>query len=103
MSELGFKLPEVLVDIDDGVIDLGWGHPSPKLHPLEKMQHASEKLFNAKSSVPLQYGAAQGYGPFLENLAIFLSRQSPYMDSVCLLYTSPSPRDGLLSRMPSSA
>ena len=26
----------------------------------------------------------------------------PYYDS-CLLYTSPSPRDGLLSRMPSSA
>ena len=24
-------------------------------------------------------------------------------DWVCLLYTSPSPRDGLLSRMPSSA
>ena len=29
-----------------------------------------------------------GRGPFLK---------------VCLLYTSPSPRDGLLSRMPSSA
>ena len=28
-----------------------------------------------------------------------------YLDNVlaCLLYTSPSPRDGLLSRMPSSA
>ena len=25
------------------------------------------------------------------------------VDEVCLLYTSPSPRDGLLSRMPSSA
>ena len=25
------------------------------------------------------------------------------MDAPCLLYTSPSPRDGLLSRMPSSA
>ena len=25
------------------------------------------------------------------------------MDNCCLLYTSPSPRDGLLSRMPSSA
>ena len=25
------------------------------------------------------------------------------MDKCCLLYTSPSPRDGLLSRMPSSA
>ena len=24
-------------------------------------------------------------------------------DMICLLYTSPSPRDGLLSRMPSSA
>ena len=27
----------------------------------------------------------------------------PVMISPCLLYTSPSPRDGLLSRMPSSA
>ena len=26
-----------------------------------------------------------------------------YKDGTCLLYTSPSPRDGLLSRMPSSA
>ena len=26
-----------------------------------------------------------------------------YLNVVCLLYTSPSPRDGLLSRMPSSA
>ena len=25
------------------------------------------------------------------------------IDGLCLLYTSPSPRDGLLSRMPSSA
>ena len=25
------------------------------------------------------------------------------LDNTCLLYTSPSPRDGLLSRMPSSA
>ena len=24
-------------------------------------------------------------------------------NTICLLYTSPSPRDGLLSRMPSSA
>ena len=28
---------------------------------------------------------------------------SSYNASNCLLYTSPSPRDGLLSRMPSSA
>ena len=34
---------------------------------------------------PDQYMSSQGY------------------NSCCLLYTSPSPRDGLLSRMPSSA
>ena len=28
---------------------------------------------------------------------------SAYLENACLLYTSPSPRDGLLSRMPSSA
>src|SRR5664279_1411099 len=27
----------------------------------------------------------------------------PSLANICLLYTSPSPRDGLLSRMPSSA
>ena len=31
------------------------------------------------------------------------SSDSRYLDNTCLLYTSPSPRDGLLSRMPSSA
>ena len=31
------------------------------------------------------------------------AKRTPYSLSSCLLYTSPSPRDGLLSRMPSSA
>ena len=30
-------------------------------------------------------------------------RMTIHLDQTCLLYTSPSPRDGLLSRMPSSA
>ena len=30
-------------------------------------------------------------------------KRNPGCDKGCLLYTSPSPRDGLLSRMPSSA
>ena len=38
------------------------------------------------------------FGPFIKDYsAYFMSLNS------CLLYTSPSPRDGLLSRMPSSA
>ena len=40
---------------------------------------------------------------FKANLdAVFLSLNI-LMPKICLLYTSPSPRDGLLSRMPSSA
>ena len=31
----------------------------------------------------------------------FLNQEASF--DICLLYTSPSPRDGLLSRMPSSA
>ena len=34
------------------------------------------------------------------NLSLWISKDFHY---ACLLYTSPSPRDGLLSRMPSSA
>ena len=30
-------------------------------------------------------------------------KEEIYGNRICLLYTSPSPRDGLLSRMPSSA
>ena len=32
-----------------------------------------------------------------------IQRDTEALISICLLYTSPSPRDGLLSRMPSSA
>ena len=36
---------------------------------------------------------------------LFLTKETGLLDQgdICLLYTSPSPRDGLLSRMPSSA
>ena len=44
--------------------------------------------------------AVQAQGKWLGELAITL--EALEWDT-CLLYTSPSPRDGLLSRMPSSA
>src|SRR5680860_1823973 len=37
------------------------------------------------------------------NECSFCGVSCPARDYFCLLYTSPSPRDGLLSRMPSSA
>ena len=42
-------------------------------------------------------------GDALLTQAFYLMTDSSSMSSICLLYTSPSPRDGLLSRMPSSA
>ena len=40
----------------------------------------------------------RGFNPISKDSVAILN-----LDKICLLYTSPSPRDGLLSRMPSSA
>ena len=37
------------------------------------------------------------------SIRIFVAQPGTPQAETCLLYTSPSPRDGLLSRMPSSA
>ena len=71
-------LPTLLISIPEGVLDLGWGHPSPHLHPTEALQIASERVLSQQSPVPLQYGAVQGFGPLLEGLADFLSSQDAY-------------------------
>lgn len=71
-------LPSLLISIPEGVLDLGWGHPSPDLHPTEALQIASERVLSQQSAVPLQYGAVQGFGPLLEALADFLSSQDSY-------------------------
>ena len=48
---------------------------------------------------------AKTYGDKVVNHGNIAKLWSAYIDKeiTCLLYTSPSPRDGLLSRMPSSA
>ena len=62
--------------------------------------------------VPWQYLFARGITIFiLLNVYLFFEEGINFyqnyfkigLSGVCLLYTSPSPRDGLLSRMPSSA
>ena len=40
---------------------------------------------------------------FFEDFYIWFNQEKKEEYYSCLLYTSPSPRDGLLSRMPSSA
>lgn len=75
-------LPSLLISIPEGVIDLGWGHPSPRLHPVDALRRASEIALADGAPVPLQYGATQGYGPLLRSLAEFLSAQESYTSAV---------------------
>ena len=75
-------LPSLLVDVKKGVIDLGWGHPSASLHPLHFIKEATNRLFDRNDTIPLQYGATQGFGPFLNSLANFLSSQPGYYGPV---------------------
>ena len=64
-------------------------------------------LFQEQRFQSLSTDAKTLYGILLDRMS--LSAKNGWLDEqnrvfiICLLYTSPSPRDGLLSRMPSSA
>ena len=50
------------------------------------------------------YSLERVFGQVSKRMTQFISEKLKIdKDKACLLYTSPSPRDGLLSRMPSSA
>ena len=72
------SLPALLISIPEGVIDLGWGHPSSRLHPLQAVQQAATHMMTHTGVAALQYGAEQGFGPLLESLAAFLSQPDAY-------------------------
>ena len=58
----------------------------------------------ASSWMPLLYFVLpQFYGKTLHKLVAFTQHAGLARNINCLLYTSPSPRDATLSRMPSSA
>ena len=61
-----------------------------------------DKSFEKKNYPPGQHGNNRRRGKKSE-YAIQLMEKQKAKYTYCLLYTSPSPRDGLLSRMPSSA
>ena len=65
---------------------------------------AIDKYFNTNHFRDFSEG--KPYFHFIDGLrdkCLGKLKNSPMRDKACLLYTSPSPRDGLLSRMPSSA
>ena len=62
---------------------------------------------DADEQIFFPFGPVMGYKKlspeFVKNMNSFYEEEPDLKDYSCLLYTSPSPRDGLLSRMPSSA
>ena len=91
--------------IDPEVIDLGLGHPSPELLPLELLRKAAEHRLSRGDPSLLQYGYEQGDGHFRMALAAFLSDRygvpvsaeelfvsngvSQALDLLCTLHTKP--------------
>jgi 2-aminoadipate transaminase len=76
------SMPDVLLSIPDGVLDLSWGHPSPRLHAVDVIREAAAHALGQTGVVALQYGAPQGFGALLESLAGFLSAQDSYAMAV---------------------
>ena len=73
------------------------------IEPVGPAQQKAFEAYQADKNLFLTGSAGTGKTFILLHLAFkeVLDKGSPYDN--CLLYTSPSPRDGLLSRMPSSA
>ena len=93
ISLAGGSVAEVAMDDPDGLVTLGVTeatHPSPQLHGAI-----------ASTTAPAAEGLPASISKLSDTKSALLVRN--LLNEVCLLYTSPSPRDGLLSRMPSSA
>ena len=95
------------------VLDLGCGYGWHCVYALERGAAAvtgvdiSEKMlavaWEKTGSGDVRYIRAAMEDVDFPDAAFDVALSSLALHYVCLLYTSPSPRDGLLSRMPSSA
>ena len=82
------------VEVEDGTV-LGPGEAPGEVVSLEDQL---QEIQNEKIAAGIQTADDDSGSEMLDTT----TGVNPFAD-ICLLYTSPSPRDGLLSRMPSSA
>ena len=88
---------------DIGVIQLAWlGDSVWELHQRLRHVHFPLKSKDLHLSVVNEV-KAKSQSKSLSQIEHLLNSNEIDLIRRCLLYTSPSPRDGLLSRMPSSA
>ena len=107
------EFPEVLGDVPLLTVNDNWYHFAnvtvkeikPGVKTLDGglvLRTTSSLGVNTSRTLPLNDLTAYKVRRALEE-TLSLSQTVVVQRDVCLLYTSPSPRDGLLSRMPSSA
>ena len=88
-------------EINDDEIEIGMGiHGEPGIKR-EKLKSANDLVDDLYERIIIDSKLKSG-----DNIAVMVNSlgATPLEELyICLLYTSPSPRDGLLSRMPSSA
>ncbi|MEM7539809.1 MAG: PLP-dependent aminotransferase family protein [Chloroflexota bacterium] len=99
------KLYKTQIEVPEGKIDFSVGQPCWSVLPVELMRQASDHCLSQGNTLMLNYGPAQGDGPFLETLATFLTSAYGYrvdplslmvtggasqaLDMVCALFTEP--------------
>ena len=94
-----FFIPKMIADITPGYISMNYGFMGPNYTTVSACASSANAMVDALNYIRLGYcdvivtGGSEA-GVNIAGMAGF---------NACLLYTSPSPRDGLLSRMPSSA
>ena len=93
---------------DDGYRSIGhvaaqWAYLETEMDRLLTSFKAEKKVRKLKLSNKKSFGKRSG--DLKKAAAVLLKDRKKDLKEIksCLLYTSPSPRDGLLSRMPSSA
>ena len=70
------------------------------------LEHLTQVVLQTEEDMRFANQLARGAGERVQASAVSMQSSAAVLgdlDQYCLLYTSPSPRDGLLSRMPSSA
>ena len=89
--------PDQFKQMLDSAQNSEYAYPAINCTSILTLNAAMKGFAESKSDGIIQFST--GAGQFASGLA---NKDAAY-GCICLLYTSPSPRDGLLSRMPSSA
>ena len=82
--------------------DIAWGIVNSFHFVAGKLERREDSLAREVGDLARDPDGSEIYSTTLEERQL-LCQSTAEQRQACLLYTSPSPRDGLLSRMPSSA